>query len=1050
MKYSFLQLFWGLILILIPFTSVISQQDPLHWTHPIKVEANDIYLQWLQDDNGTIHSYQKVYRFKIDSLFLSTDSLISKTPRQEDSRTGGGSYTDAATGKFNISVHDEVVSIWKSTSGINIMIPKFDTTQALWTNSVQDSIISNIQDDRIYVRTADIDGDSLDEFIVAYISNDDSVHLNLYDVDSTLHPTLMSSYSDERLVGSYGFQFIRYFIETGDFNGDGKDELALFATEIAPPSVSVRVKVKIYDFLSGTFVPEGSTNVDVPRLSTLEDFTMAASSGHFTSSNIEEIAFSTIRSSEGVYYSYNYILSISPDLNSIIIGPRLRVNPTSYYHDTNVLWASLSLVAGDLNADARDEMVFADEGNIYVLETDDNLNLNLKSTISVATSGFNEYKQSNNFLKIRSIDQDTLQDIIIVKNFVQNPYPDGLFVAIIGINNSLDTASVKARLFGDEPDIVAYKPYSIAVGNFDGFNFTIGQPFHYTQNNVVQTLVKLNAPPIHFDVFNGQSYDINNCYNGGICEAYSKYIKTDLSATEVTTSVHRDWEVSAGAHISGSVEVAPFGVGATIDYNAYFLHKWGHHFSKDSTNVKKWKISEEITASEDDKIYSTISDYDLWEYPFYYGNEDFPRATIMTLVPNNVQGHWFPSKSYYALSYNPNHEVGNILSYYDTLSYNSNVSEPLGTTYGTDSYTLSSSIGDDKWDLTYEDFTSVQADTTIENTNSWGVSFVVEATGNFGHTNYSTHKTSVLQTINLETHFGSVDLGIGDVKYTVKPYAYWSDDGTLVVDYAVKPELAPPGFTKTWWQNHYEQNSDPTFILPWLLDPEKGFTLDDPDKRYQTNDIILDPKNPSPGDTVTITAKVRNFSLIATPSQVAVSFYINDPDSGGTPIIGANGTNTVSTNRAIPSRLESDVQLKWVLPSGLPQYPRIYAVLDEGNSITEIHENNNKGFNVLGIQTISSIKDENYTIPVKYVLYQSYPNPFNPTTNIKYSIPNSGMVSLKVYDILGREVTSLVDEYEKSGTYTVRFTAKNLASGVYFYRIKAGKFVQTKKLMLLK
>ena len=674
----------------------------------------------------------------------------------------------------------------------------------------------------------------------------------------------------------------------------------------------------------------------------------------------------------------------------------------------------------------------------------------LTSTKGVASGGFNDYQQSNNYLKIERFDQDTTNDLVIVKNFVANQYQNGFLVAIYSVNNSLDNLSLIGRLLGDEPEIDDYKPYSIAVGNFDGFNFTIGQPFHYTQNNVVQTLVKLNAPPIHFDVFNGQSYDINNCYNGGICGAYSKYIKTDLSATEVTTSVHRDWEVSAGAHISGSVEVAPFGVGATIDYNAYFLHKWGRHFSKDSTNIKTWKISEEITSSEDDKIYSTVSDYDLWEYPFYYGNEDFPRATIMTLVPHNVTGHWFPSKSYYALSYNPNHEVGNILSYYDTLANNSNVSEPLGATYGTDSYTLSSSTGDDKWDLTFEDFTSVQADTAIENTNSWGVSFVVEATGNFGHTNYSTHKTSVLQTIHLQTHFGSVDLGIGDVKYTVKPYAYWSSDGTLVVDYAVKPEVAPPGFTKTWWQNHYEQNSDPTFILPWLLDPEKGFTLDDPDKRYQTNDILLNPANPSPGDTVTITAKIRNFSLIATPSPVSVSFYINDPDSGGTPIIGTNGTNTVSTNGVVPSRLESDVQLKWVLPSGLPQYPRIYAVLDEGNSITEIHENNNKGFNVLGIQTISGIEDANYTAPVNYVLYQSYPNPFNPTTNIKYSIPKSSKVSLKIYDILGREVTSLVDKYEKSGTYTIRFTAKNLASGVYFYRIKAGNFVQTKKLMLLK
>ncbi|MGA7838023.1 MAG: T9SS type A sorting domain-containing protein [Ignavibacteriaceae bacterium] len=1028
-------------------TFIFSQQGPLHWTHPIKVEANDIYLQWLQNDNGTVHSYQKIYNLKIASLYdLPQDSLVSVKLRHQDSRTGGGSFTDAASGNFTVSVHDEIVSIWKSPTGINIMMPKLDTTDGLWTNTVQDSITGNIENQRIYVRALDIDSDSLDEFIVAYVTNDDSVHFNLYNVDTTLHPTLISSFCTEKLVSALSIQYVRYFIETGDFNGDGSDELALFAVEVPPPTNSVRVKVKLYDFSGGTFIAKAQTNVDVPRLSTIEDFTMAAASGHFTNDNMDELAFSAYRSSEGVHYSYNYILKSNQNLDTLILGPRYRVTP---YKDV-VVFSDLALTSGDLNGDGRDEIVFADNNAFYILEPDDNLNLILKGTGGVASGGNNDYMQSNNFIKISSVNQDTTNDIVIVKNFVNNQFQNGFFVAMIQVDSSLSQTTGIGRLFGDEPGVHDYKPYSIAVGNFDGFNFTIGQPIHHTQNNVVQTLVKLNAPPIHFDVFNGQTYDVNGCYNGGNCDSYSQYVKAATTSVEVTTSVHRDWEVSAGAHVSGSVEVAPFGVGATIDYNAYFLHKWGHHFSKDSTNIKDWTNYQEITTSEDDEIYATVSDYDLWEYPFYYGNEDFPRETIMTLVPHNVRGQWFPSKSYYALSYVPDHEVGNILSYYDTLAYNSNISEPLGTNFGSDKYTLTSGTNEN-WSITYNDFTSVQADTTVENTNSWGVSFVVEATGDFGHTNYSTQKTSVSQSIKLNTHFGGINLGIGDVKYAVKPYAYWGDDGTLEINYAVKPELAPQGFTKTWWQNHYGQNSDPTFILPWLLDPEKGYTLDDPDKRFQTNDIILSPKNPSPGDTVTITAKVRNFSLISTPSTVTVSFYIDDPDSGGTPIIGINGTNDVSTNGVVPSRQESDVELKWILPTGLPQYPRIYAVLDKGNSISEIHENNNKGFTVLGVQnSLTGIGTSHNTRPTNYLLYQSYPNPFNPSATIKYAIPKDSKVSIKVYDILGREVTTLVNEFERAGTYKVRFDASAYASGVYFYRIRAGNFIQTKKMVLLK
>ena len=86
----------------------------------------------------------------------------------------------------------------------------------------------------------------------------------------------------------------------------------------------------------------------------------------------------------------------------------------------------------------------------------------------------------------------------------------------------------------------------------------------------------------------------------------------------------------------------------------------------------------------------------------------------------------------------------------------------------------------------------------------------------------------------------------------------------------------------------------------------------------------------------------------------------------------------------------------------------------------------------------------------KFVLFQNYPNPFNPTTDIGFRITEFGFVNLKVYDILGREVATLVNEEKKPGTYEVEFTGSNLSSGIYFYRLKAGAFIQTKKMILLK
>ncbi|MCW9066402.1 MAG: T9SS type A sorting domain-containing protein, partial [Ignavibacteriaceae bacterium] len=88
--------------------------------------------------------------------------------------------------------------------------------------------------------------------------------------------------------------------------------------------------------------------------------------------------------------------------------------------------------------------------------------------------------------------------------------------------------------------------------------------------------------------------------------------------------------------------------------------------------------------------------------------------------------------------------------------------------------------------------------------------------------------------------------------------------------------------------------------------------------------------------------------------------------------------------------------------------------------------------------------------PLAYKLEQNYPNPFNPTTTIQYSIKERTPVQLVLYDILGREVEVLVNEEQVAGYYKVNFNAANLASGIYFYRLKAGSFVETKKMLLIK
>jgi len=90
------------------------------------------------------------------------------------------------------------------------------------------------------------------------------------------------------------------------------------------------------------------------------------------------------------------------------------------------------------------------------------------------------------------------------------------------------------------------------------------------------------------------------------------------------------------------------------------------------------------------------------------------------------------------------------------------------------------------------------------------------------------------------------------------------------------------------------------------------------------------------------------------------------------------------------------------------------------------------------------------TLPLGYSLAQNYPNPFNPSTTIEYALPQSGKVTLRIYDLLGREVYQLVNEVKDAGKYKVQFNASGLSSGVYFYRLECGSFMQIKKLMILK
>jgi hypothetical protein len=142
-------------------------------------------------------------------------------------------------------------------------------------------------------------------------------------------------------------------------------------------------------------------------------------------------------------------------------------------------------------------------------------------------------------------------------------------------------------------------------------------------------------------------------------------------------------------------------------------------------------------------------------------------------------------------------------------------------------------------------------------------------------------------------------------------------------------------------------------------------------------------------------------------------------------------------------------KIGFVEGSGNSNSPKNYSFTDIPNSGSKYYYRL-KQIDSDGQFEYSDIISVEIKIPNQYALYQNFPNPFNPATNITYNLPADGMVSLKVYDMLGSEVITLVNENQKTGVYTIPFYGKDLSSGIYICKITANNFNSSIKMILMK
>jgi hypothetical protein len=167
--------------------------------------------------------------------------------------------------------------------------------------------------------------------------------------------------------------------------------------------------------------------------------------------------------------------------------------------------------------------------------------------------------------------------------------------------------------------------------------------------------------------------------------------------------------------------------------------------------------------------------------------------------------------------------------------------------------------------------------------------------------------------------------------------------------------------------------------------------------------------------------------------QWLLSVSFTDANTGGA--VGTGGANFRTT----------DGGTTWILQTGGTAV--LYDVsFTDANTGTVVGENGT----ILRMSNPTGIEDNTIDIPANFVLMQNYPNPFNPSTIIQYAIPTASNVKIEIFNITGESVAALVDGFRSEGFYEVNFNATALPSGMYLYRISAGVFVQTKKMILMK